>query len=168
MNDNNLITEYNNINNELNEIINKINTLKILAEAQLKKAKNNDEKTSIFLDFKSKIDKIQQDDELKDKYKELNKKKQELEKKINKQNNMLKKNKQENLFVEDFDENSSNELKNKVSNDSNVVFEEKFNKFEKIEDDLKVLIKKYNKLVSVPVEIFKPDKKIKIKKIQVK
>ena len=64
----NLMSEYDNITKELENIRNQIISLKDLTETKMKSAKSEDERSSIFIDFKSKIDKIQQDKNTKKKY----------------------------------------------------------------------------------------------------
>ena len=164
---NDLISEYNNITQELDEIINKINILKFTTEAKLKKATDDNEKTSIFVDFKGKIDKIQQDDALKIKYKELTGKKQELEKIMSKQqtsNSTDSKKQQINSFEENYDQYKKSDIRTAPASSDIIFNDDTENKMDKIDDDLKVMINKYKKMINVPIQIFKGEKKITIKK----
>lgn len=82
MNKSNLMTEYENITNELNNIRSQIVALKNVTETKMKTAKSENEKSSIFIDFKNKVDKLHQDTNTKKKYKTLQKRKLEIETEI--------------------------------------------------------------------------------------
>jgi len=80
---NSLLLEYENITKEIESIRNKISILKEITENKLKNTTNEKEKLNIFADFKLQIQKIKNDKHIKQKYKTLQLKKSDIEKKIN-------------------------------------------------------------------------------------
>ena len=127
MNKSNLMSEYENVTKELENIRNQIVMLKDITETKMKTAKTEDEKSSIFIDFKGKVDKIKQDKKTKKKYKQLQKRKLELETEMS-------------------------GVDNYVSETNNItVCDESIVQSSIIMDDINVLIKKYKKFINIPI-----------------
>ena len=127
MNKSNLMSEYENVTKELENIRNQIVMLKDITETKMKTAKTEDEKSSIFIDFKGKVDKIKQDKNTKKKYKQLQKRKLELETEMS-------------------------GVDNYVSETNNItVCDESIVQSSIIMDDINVLIKKYKKFINIPI-----------------
>lgn len=127
MNKSNLMSEYENVTKELENIRNQIVMLKDITETKMKTAKTEDEKSSIFIDFKGKVDKIKQDKNTKKKYKQLQKRKLELETEMSGADNY-------------------------VSETNNItICDESIVQSSIIMDDINVLIKKYKKFINIPI-----------------
>jgi hypothetical protein len=123
-----LVLEYENVTKELQNIRNKIVALKDITETKIKTAKTEDEKSSIFIDFKGKVDKIQQDKNTKKKYKQLQKRKLEIETEISNVDNFIS---ETNNILTDYSESKQQ---------SYIIM-----------DDINVLIKKYKKNINIPI-----------------
>ena len=82
MNKQQLVNEYSGITKEMENIRDQIMSLKNIADTKIKAAKTNNEKASIFVEFKNNVDKINKDKITKKKYKNLKKRKLELETEI--------------------------------------------------------------------------------------
>lgn len=77
-----LLSEYQSVLKELEMIKNRASVIKDVTQDRLKCAKNDEEKKNIFLDFKSQLNKIKKDKNIKHKYKSLVKRKEIIETEI--------------------------------------------------------------------------------------
>lgn len=74
-----LLSEYQCVLRELEMIKNRAAVIKDVTQDRLKCAKNNEEKENIFIDFKTQLHKIKKDKNIKHKYKNLIKRKEDIE-----------------------------------------------------------------------------------------
>lgn len=119
-----LLAEHAEITKELDNIRNQILVFKDITETKLKTAQSEDEISNIFVEFKSKVDKIQQDKDTKKKYKNLQRRKLEIESTLSGMHNDTN--------------NINNCITSHPTND--------------VVDDIDVLIKKYKRYINVPIE----------------
>lgn len=156
-----LLSEYENVTKELETIKNHVTILKDITENKIKQAKCEDEKASIFLEFKGQIDRIKQDKSIKNKYRELQKKKSNIESQL--LSEMSNKSPQQHNFESDTTTDVTSmsvpTLNTNISIDCDTI---------KVDDDLGVLINKYKKLIRKPIQYVAPPSKKPVKKIIIK
>lgn len=127
-----LLEEYTQVTKELDNIRNQIVEFKNKTQEKLKSIQSEDEEMSVFLEYKNQVDKFTQDKDTKKKYKNLQKRKKQIETTLLlKQNNKQKKAQ----HVTDDESCDSNEQQSG-----------------EIMDDIDTLIKKYKKFVKIPIE----------------
>jgi len=147
-----LLTDYATVTKELESIKNRVTVLKDITEQKMKLAKCDDDRSKIFAEFKVQIDKIKQDKSIKSKYKELQKKKNDIESQLLTE---LEGNKKE----------STSAITVPTLNSCASTLPECDT--EKVEDELDAMINKYQKLIKQPIEYpknQKPVRKVLIKK----
>lgn len=123
-NNHELLEEYEQVNKELENIRNQIVDFKHKTQEKLKSVQSEDEEMSIFLEYKNQVDKFAQDKNTKKKYKNLQKRKSQLESSL--------------LKINDF--NKDDEISEKSDCESSDIL-----------TDINILIKKYKKFVKVPI-----------------
>jgi len=149
-----LLSEYESVTKELETIKNHVTILKDITENKMKSAKCDDEKASIFVEFKGQIDKIKQDKSIKNKYKELQKRKADIELQLlSEMNNKQQSTTESTMTPVPTLDSCAVSLSCETS---------------KTEDDLNVMINKYKKLIKKPIEYPVPIQQKPIKKIIMK
>jgi hypothetical protein len=122
-----LLKEYEGITKEMDIIRNRLVNLKNITENKIQSINSEDERSSIFIDFKTQVDKFKQDKVTKKKYKTLKNRKEQIEKVLSNQ-----------YLEQDY---QSNENVCNTSSESSEILA-----------DIDVLIKKYKKFINVPIE----------------
>lgn len=142
-----LLREYETVTKELESIRNEIITLKDITDIKMKNANSEDEKASIFVEFKGQIDRIKQDKTKKNQYKDLHKKKYQLEKQLLEE--MKAKTKLQNVPATE-----TSPINNQVSDEATPKSRtlSPVTDCDNLNDDLTVMINKYKKLIRKPIE----------------
>lgn len=130
-----LLEEYTEVTKEIENIMVQLNTLKNVTGEKYKSAQSEDEKSTIFIDFKTKVDKFKQGP--KQKYKKLIKRKEQLELEIRK---LVNKNENDIITINSDDSNTNN----------NIVYIDEDT--DEIMEDINTLITKYKKFIHIPIE----------------
>lgn len=156
-----LLSEYETVTKELETIKNHVTILKNITEDKIKKAKCEDEKTSIFMEFKGQIDKIKQDKSIKNKYRDLQKKKSDIESQLLSEmsNKSSPHCNHESDTTTEVTSMSVPTLNTNISIDCDT---------SKVDDDLGVMINKYKKLIRKPIQYVVPTPKKPVQKIIIK
>ena len=131
----NLLKDYEDIICQIEFIRNKIIILKDITENRIKNTNSEKRKTQLFTEFKIDIDEIKNNREIKQKYKDLLKKKGELKEKIYELKNNT------NIFIKS-NNNDNNLINNSLTNNSIV---------NTTNNDLTELINKYQKNITQPL-----------------
>ena len=149
-----LLEEYCNITRELEQLRNKIVIIKNIAEEKMERAITNKEKDKIFKKFQKELDKVKNNNDIKNKYKTLTNRQKELHNKLSKStsNNLQQINNLNNKIDEIppiFHINKNNE----EFEDINI---ELSDNFEDLNDNINNLVKKYNNYKS-DIKYYKKD-----------
>jgi hypothetical protein len=156
-----LLSEYESVTKELETIKNHVTILKNITEDKIKQTKSENEKASIFMEFKGQIDKIKQDKSIKNKYRELQKKKSDIESQLLLE--MSSKSpppcSRESDTTTEVTSMSVPTLNTNVSIDCDT---------NKVDDDLGIMINKYKKLIKKPIQYVVPVSKKPVQKIIIK
>lgn len=122
-----LLKEYEGITKEMDIIRNRLVNLKNITENKIQSINSEDERSSIFIDFKTQVDKFKQDKVTKKKYKTLKNRKEQIEKVLSDQ------------YLE-HDHQPNENLCNTSPESSEILA------------DIDVLIKKYKKFINVQID----------------
>jgi hypothetical protein len=124
-----LLQEYSTVMSDLEKIKNQIIVIKDITENKIRHAKNENEKASIFVEFKGEMDKMRQDKNMKKKYKQLQQKKNSLE------SSMLSEMEGKNI-----------EYESEVSDDDHIQLD-----FDSISGDIISMVSKYKVSINRPI-----------------